>query len=352
VVEAAMSEALLNVKDLKVAFENKKNKTTIVDGISFHVNKGETLCVVGESGCGKSLTSLSIMGLLPKTGKVDGGQILFKDDDLSKKTQKQMSKIRGKKLSMIFQEPMTSLNPVHTVGRQIMETIMLHEKMNKKAARQRAIDMLKLVGIPSPEARIDAYPHELSGGMRQRVMIAIALSCQPELLIADEPTTALDVTIQAQILELMKKLQEELNMGIIMITHDLAVVSEVADEVLVMYAGKAVEQASRDQLFEKPLHPYTQGLLNCIPTINNEEEKEELFVIKGTVPTADNMPVGCRFADRCPIAQEVCFASQPPTVNIDDHRVACWSYTEQWNHQEGGEQDDTSAGDYQQAISS
>lgn len=332
-----MNQTLLEVDGLKVAFETKKSKVTIVDGISFRVNKGETLCIVGESGCGKSLTSLSIMGLLPKSGKIDAGKILFHDENLAEMDQKQLSKIRGKRLSMIFQEPMTSLNPVHTVGRQIGETIMLHQKVNKKEARKKAIEMLALVGIPSPEKRIDAYPHELSGGMRQRVMIAIALSCSPELLIADEPTTALDVTIQAQILDLMKNLQDELEMGIIMITHDLAIVSEISDHVMVMYAGKAVESGTRDQLFSKPLHPYTQGLLNCIPSMDLEDEQNELYVIKGTVPTAENMPIGCRFADRCPIAADICREKEPPVVNVSGHKVSCFSYTDEWVGEKGGE---------------
>ncbi|WP_438315121.1 ABC transporter ATP-binding protein [Sporosarcina sp. FA9] len=330
-----MSRVLLEVENIQVAFENKKSKTTIVAGLSFSVDKGETLCIVGESGCGKSLTSLSIMGLLPKGGKIDSGQIRFKDEVISTKTQKQLSKIRGNQISMIFQEPMTSLNPVLTVGRQISETIMLHKKLGKREARVKAVEMLRLVGISSPEKRIDTYPHELSGGMRQRVMIAIALSCSPDLLIADEPTTALDVTIQAQILELMKKLQLEMDMGIILITHDLAVVSEVADKILVMYAGKMVEYTSREKLFANPLHPYTQGLLDCIPTLA-DDDKEELFVIKGSVPSPEQMPIGCRFADRCPIARDLCVASNPPIVNIDNHEVACWSYTDQWDNQEGG----------------
>lgn len=333
-----MSRGLLEVENIHVAFENKKSKTTIVAGLSFSVDKGETLCIVGESGCGKSLTSLSIMGLLPKGGKIDSGQIRFKEDVISTKTQKQMSKIRGNQISMIFQEPMTSLNPVLTVGRQITETIMLHKQLGKREARVKAVDMLRLVGISSPEKRIDTYPHELSGGMRQRVMIAIALSCSPELLIADEPTTALDVTIQAQILELMKKLQLEMDMGIILITHDLAVVSEVADKVLVMYAGKMVEYTTREKLFQNPLHPYTQGLLACIPTLA-DDDKEELFVIKGTVPSPDKMPKGCRFAERCPIARDICVANVPPIVNIDNHEVACWSYTDQWENEEGGIRD-------------
>lgn len=329
-----MTQPLLEVKDLKVSFAGKKKKTNIVAGLSFNVEKGKTLCIVGESGCGKSMTSLSVMGLLPKTGEVEG-EILLKGDNLTEKSMKQMSKIRGNQISMIFQEPMTSLNPVQTVGKQIAETIILHQNTGKKEARQKAIEMLQLVGIPSPEKRIDAYPHELSGGMRQRVMIAIALSCNPELLIADEPTTALDVTIQAQILDLMKNLQKDLDMGIIMITHDLAVVSEMADTVLVMYAGKAVEYGSRDSIFKNPLHPYTQGLMKCIPDVDADEDVEELFVIKGSVPSPEAMPAGCRFADRCPFAQEVCRTHSPDLVQADpQHTVSCWKYTDQWKEGE------------------
>lgn len=331
-----MSHTLLEIKNLQVSFETKKKKICIINDLSFHVEKGKTLCIVGESGCGKSLTSLSIMGLLPKTGKITDGKILFNGTDLARKSMKEMSKVRGNQISMIFQEPMTSLNPVHTIGRQIAESIIHHQKVNKKVAMERAVEMLKLVGIPSPEERIHAYPHELSGGMRQRVMIAIALSCNPELLIADEPTTALDVTIQAQILELMKKLQNELEMGIIMITHDLAIVSEIADSVLVMYAGKAVEFGNREELFNNPLHPYTQGLLQCIPDV--EEEREELYVIKGSVPSPDDMPDGCRFVERCPYAQEICKYHIPPLVQTEEnHQVYCWKYSDQWDKDREGE---------------
>ncbi|MDF0726579.1 ABC transporter ATP-binding protein [Cytobacillus sp. S13-E01] len=334
----SMSQPLLEVKDLRVSFKAKKKTTNIVAGLSFKVEKGKTLCIVGESGCGKSMTSLSVMGLLPKTGELEG-EVLLKGENLATKTMKQMSKIRGKQLSMIFQEPMTSLNPVQTVGKQISESIMIHEQVGKKEARVKAIDMLKLVGIPSPEKRVDAYPHELSGGMRQRVMIAIALSCNPELLIADEPTTALDVTIQAQILDLMKNLQKEFEMGIIMITHDLAVVYEMADTVLVMYAGKAVEYGDRKAIFSNPKHPYTQGLLQCIPDVDDEEEREELFVIKGSVPSPDKMPTGCRFVDRCPFAQEMCVDNAPPLVSEEDsnHLVSCWKYTDSWIAEKEGE---------------
>jgi len=332
-----MTQSLLEVKDLKVSFVGKKKTTNIVAGLSFTVEKGKTLCIVGESGCGKSMTSLSVMGLLPKTGQIKG-EILLKGENLAEKSMKQMSKIRGNQISMIFQEPMTSLNPVQTVGKQIAETIIIHQNVNKKEAHQKAVEMLQLVGIPSPEKRVDAYPHELSGGMRQRVMIAIALSCNPELLIADEPTTALDVTIQAQILDLMKNLQQDLDMGIIMITHDLAIVSEMADTVLVMYAGKAVEYGSRKAVFKNPLHPYTQGLMKCLPDVDAEEDVEELFVIKGSVPSPDAMPAGCRFVDRCPYAQEICKTHAPSINNIDEeHSVSCWKYTDKWIKEKEGE---------------
>lgn len=325
-----MREKLLEVKELKVGFQNKKNYTTILNGVDFSVEKGETLCIVGESGCGKSLTSLSIMGLLPEKGNIGEGEIIFNGEDLTKKNQKQLSKIRGNEISMIFQEPMTSLNPVHTIGRQVSESVRLHRKLGKKEAETKAIEMLRLVGIPSPEQRIHNYPHELSGGMRQRVMIAMALSCDPKLLIADEPTTALDVTIQAQILELMASLKQEMDMSIVMITHDLGVVSEIADKVIVMYAGKIVEYSEMRSLFDKPLHPYTIGLLESIPKLN--EDQMELPVIQGSVPDPNQMPQGCRFATRCPFARSTCLKDAPPSVeNGDDHYVSCWQYTDQWD---------------------
>jgi oligopeptide/dipeptide ABC transporter ATP-binding protein len=331
-----MADILLEVKNLNVSLKKKKKQINIVDGISFQVEKGKTLCIVGESGCGKSLTSLSIMGLLPKVLNISKGEIIFKNEDLAKKTFKELSTIRGNDLAMIFQEPMTSLNPVHTVGRQITESIILHKKVSKKEAYNQAINMLKLVGIPSPEERIHSYPHELSGGMRQRVMISMALSCDPELLIADEPTTALDVTIQAQILELMNDLKSKTNMSIIMITHDLSVVSEMADDVIIMYAGKIVEKAKSRDLFRQPLHPYTEGLLNCIPKID-DEDKEELDVIIGSVPSPENMPSGCRFIDRCPYAQQKCKNIEPPMVEHENRMVSCWKYTDEWDSEKEGD---------------
>lgn len=325
-----MKNILLEVKNLRVSLQKKKETTHIVDGISFNVEKGKTLCIVGESGCGKSLTSLAIMGLLPEGIKITQGEVNFKEKKLSNYGIKEMSKIRGNDMSMIFQEPMTSLNPVHTVGKQIAESTILHMKLSKQEARQKAIDMLRLVGIPSPENRVDAYPHELSGGMRQRVMIAIALSCDPELIIADEPTTALDVTIQAQILELMNDLKDKLGMSIVMITHDLSVVSEMADDVVVMYAGKIVEYGNSRELFKHPLHPYTEGLLNCIPKID-DNDREELEVIIGSVPRPDNMPIGCRFFDRCPYARSMCKDNEPPLVVKGLQKVSCWKFTDRWD---------------------
>jgi len=329
---------LLEVKDLHVGFQNKKKFMTIINGISFSVEKGETLCIVGESGCGKSLTSLAIMNLLPELGKISKGQIVFDNEDLTQKSQREMSKIRGNDIAMIFQEPMTSLNPVHTIGKQVTESIRWHQGLGKAEAMKKAIEMLRKVRIPSPEQRIYNYPHELSGGMRQRVMIAMALSCNPKLLIADEPTTALDVTIQAQILDLMNELKDDLDMSIIMITHDLGVVSEVADRVLVMYAGMVAEYGDVHSLFTNPQHPYTQGLIESIPKLN--EEVLELPIIKGSVPRPENMPQGCRFSNRCSFAQPACSIKIPPLVSYEKkHNVSCWMYTNRWEDmkQEGYE---------------
>ena len=282
--------SLLEVKELKTYFYTDAGCAKAVDGVSFSLDKGKVLGIVGESGCGKSVTSLSIMGLVdPVTGRHEGGEILFHGEDLSKLSEKERRKIRGNKISMIFQEPMTSLNPVFTVGYQIEEALMLHLGLDKNAARQRAIELLKLVEIPEAEKRVDEYPHQLSGGMRQRVMIAMALSCNPELLIADEPTTALDVTIQAQILELLNELKDKLGMAIIFITHDLGVISEMADEVVVMYAGEIVEKAETRQLFDNPKHPYTEGLMASIPDI--DQEVDRLQTLEGLVPSLYDMPL-------------------------------------------------------------
>ncbi|WDV44952.1 ABC transporter ATP-binding protein [Clostridiaceae bacterium M8S5] len=314
---------LLQVKDLKTQFKLKKGLVNAVDGVDFKIDKGEVVALVGESGSGKSVTSLSVMGLIPNPpGKIINGQILFNGENLLEKTKRQMQDIRGNKISMIFQEPMTSLNPVFTVGKQISEALIRHKKMSKKEAIKESINMLKLVGIPSPEERIHSYPHQLSGGMRQRVMIAIALACKPELLIADEPTTALDVTIQAQILDLMVKLKNEFNTSILLITHDLGVVAETADRVVVMYCGKVVETGSVKEIFEKPLHPYTQGLLSSIPKMDKKVEK--LFIIPGMVPNPLDMPKGCAFSTRCSKCMDICKEKMPELKFIDGRRVRCF----------------------------
>ncbi|MBR2571331.1 MAG: ABC transporter ATP-binding protein [Clostridia bacterium] len=301
--------SLLEVRNLKTYFYTDAGVGKAVDDISFTLDRGKTLGIVGESGCGKSVTSLSIMRLVDTTvGRYEGGEIIFDGRDILKLPEREMQKLRGDKLSMIFQEPMTSLNPVFTVGYQISESLMLHKGMDKKQAWQRSIELLEMVGIPEPARRVDEYPHQLSGGMRQRVMIAMALSGDPELLIADEPTTALDVTIQAQILALLKSLQEQLNMAIIIITHDLGVIAEMADEVAVMYAGDIVEMAPTRELFSDPKHPYTIGLMNSIPDI--EENAERLRTLEGLVPSLYDMPAGCRFAPRCQFACEQCSKSR------------------------------------------
>lgn len=314
---------LLEVKNLKTYFYTEDGVVKAVDGVSFHVNEGETLGLVGESGCGKSQTSLSVMRLISHPGKIVDGEIYFNGQNLLALSDDEMRKIRGNDISMIFQEPMSSLNPVFTVGYQISESLMLHQGLSKEEARKKAVEMLRLVGIPEPEKRVDEYPHQMSGGMRQRVMIAIALSCNPKLLIADEPTTALDVTIQAQILDLMRDLRRKFNTSIIMITHDLAVIAEMADRVIVMYTGKIVEEAPVRQLFKNPGHPYTQGLINSIPKLHVESERLE--AIGGTVPNPLNLPPGCRFANRCKYARDICRQKEPPIIEIESgHRVACW----------------------------
>ena len=314
---------LLEVKDLETEFKVKRGTVKAVNGVSFEVDKGEILAVVGESGSGKSVTSLSVMGLIRDPGRVAGGEILFGGENLLKKNTKEMQAILGDKISMIFQEPITSLNPVYRVKDQIMETILTHTTMSKKEAMARAIEMLDLVGIPAPEQRVNDYPHQMSGGMRQRVMIAMALACDPELLIADEPTTALDVTIQAQILDLINRLREKLGMAVLLITHDLGVVAETADKVVVMYCGRVVEQATVEQLFTKPLHPYTQGLLDSIPKM--DEDKERLYMIKGIVPDPIHLPKGCSFADRCDKCMEKCKEHMPKLARTEDGRkVRCF----------------------------
>ena len=322
---------LLEVKDLKTYFYTDEGVVKSVDGVSFSVDKGETLGVVGESGCGKSITSMSIMQLIGKPGKIVNGEIDFKGENLLNKDKEEMRKIRGKEIAMIFQEPMTSLNPVYTVGQQIMEAVLIHEDMTKEQARERAIQMLDLVKIPDAEKRLNSYPHEFSGGMRQRVMIAMALSCNPEFLICDEPTTALDVTIQAQILNLINDLKEKTGTAVMMITHDLGVISEVADNVMVMYAGQVVEYTDVDTVFEKPLHPYTQGLINCIPKLGGQEEK--LSTIKGMVPSFNDMPEGCLFCPRCEYAKDICRKERPELVDLDGHQVRCFKYTDRWEEE-------------------
>src|SRR5690554_4114106 len=317
---------LLEVKELQTFFYTDDGIAKAVDGVSYDLEMGETLGIVGESGCGKSVTSLSIMRLIPEPpGKIVDGEITFKGKVLSKLSQDGMRKIRGNEISMIFQEPMTSLNPVYTIGDQISEVIILHKKVSRKEARKQSVEMLKRVGIPMPEQRIDEYPHQLSGGMRQRVMIAMALSCDPELLIADEPTTALDVTIQAQILELMNGLKDKLNMSIMMITHDLGVIAEVSDRVAVMYAGKVLEYTDVKTLFKNPKHPYTVGLMNSIPRLDKETKR--LTAIPGIVPGSMDFPEGCKYHTRCSLADEKCIQEEPGLKEIEKgHKVRCWHF--------------------------
>lgn len=318
---------LLEVNKLKTEFKVKRGIVNAVNEVSFAVDKGEILAIVGESGSGKSVTSLSVMGLIQKPGRVASGSIKFKGEELIGKTSKEMNKIRGDKISMIFQEPMTSLNPVYRVGDQITESILTHTKMTKKEAKEHAIEMLRLVGIPAPESRVNDYPHQMSGGMRQRVMIAMALACDPELLIADEPTTALDVTIQAQILDLIKKLRDEIGMAVMLITHDLGVVAETADKVVVMYCGRVVEQADVRTLFTSPSHPYTEGLLNSIPRM--DQDLDRLYMIKGMVPDPTQLPKGCSFADRCEKCTAKCLEAMPALTEMEDgHKVRCFLFSD------------------------
>lgn len=320
-----MSEKMLEVKGMRTSFFTHVGEVKAIRGVDFYLDKGEAVGIVGESGSGKSVTSLSVMRLLQFPGKLTGGEVFFDGEDLTKKTDKEMQAIRGNEISMIFQDPMTSLNPVFTIGNQIMEAIIKHQKLSKEQARQKAIEMLKLVGIPSPEKRIDQYPHEFSGGMRQRAMIAMALSCEPKLLIADEPTTALDVTIQAQILELMKDLKDRLNTSIILITHDLGVVADVCSRIIVMYGGLIMEEGTTEEIFYKPQHPYTLGLMRSIPKMSDKENKERLIPIDGTPPDLLKPPAGCPFAPRCDHAMKICMTQMPEyTKSSDTHRAACW----------------------------
>ena len=324
-----MRERLLDIKGLKTHFFTEEGVVRAVDGIDLHIDKGETLGVVGESGCGKTVTALSIMKLIPMPpGKIVEGQMLYEGRDLVTLPPAQMRKVRGKEISMVFQEPMTSLNPVFTIGEQIAEAVRLHEGLGRRAAMDKTVEMLKIVHIPNPERRVKEYPHQLSGGMRQRVMIAMALSCNPKLLIADEPTTALDVTIQAQILELLNELKAKLGMAVLLITHDMGVIAETAQRVMVMYAGKVVEEASVKDLFKEPLHPYTQGLLRSIPRIDTAAtQKKRLEAIPGVVPSLLNLPEGCSFEPRCPHAMPVCKDQEPVLKEVKrGHRVSCWLY--------------------------
>ena len=327
-----MKEILLNVQGLKTHFFTKKGTIKAVDGVDFKVHKRETVAIVGESGSGKSITAMSILNLLEKPGEIIEGNIEFKGDDLIKKSEKDLRKIRGNEISMIFQEPMTSLNPVFKIAHQIEETLRLHQKLDKKQSKAKAIEMLKLVGIPRAEEIAENYPHQLSGGMRQRVMIAIALACKPEILIADEPTTALDVTIQAQILDFMNQLKHELGTSIIIITHDLGVVAEMADNVVVMYCGQVIENAPVEAIFNdsRKKHPYTAGLLKSIPDLT--EDKTELEVIEGSVPNPLFLPKGCSFAPRCKFSMKKCHNLKPELKNINDtHKIRCFHI------EEGGE---------------
>ncbi|WP_126429125.1 ABC transporter ATP-binding protein [Brevibacillus marinus] len=316
---------ILEVEQLRTRFRTDSGVVSVVDGVDFSIRAGETLGVVGESGCGKSVTSLSIMRLLPPNGRAEG-TIRFNGKNVLELSEKEMQSIRGNEIAMIFQEPMTSLNPLHTVGKQIEEAVMLHRKVSRAEAKERAIAMLKAVGMPRAEEIYGEFPHQLSGGMRQRVMIAMAMSCDPKLIIADEPTTALDVTIQAQILDLMRDLKEKTGTSIMLITHDLGVVAEMCDRVIVMYAGQVVEETDVVNLFENPMHPYTIGLMKSVPDL--EEEREYLETIPGAVPLPNQMPKGCRFAPRCSKVMPICEEQAPELLQMDGHKCRCWLYAE------------------------
>ena len=325
-----MSEIILDVKDLSMSFFTDQGELPAVNHVSFQVEKGKTLGIVGESGCGKSMTSLCVMRLFPSPpGKIVGGSVIFDGKDLTKLSKKEMRSVRGKGIAMIFQEPMTSLNPVLTIGRQLTEAILAHESVSKEEAKQRALRMISLVGIPMPEKIYASCPHQLSGGMRQRIMIAMALSCKPALLICDEPTTALDVTVQAQILSLINRLKDQTGTSVMMITHAMGVINEMSDTVLVMYAGQVVEYAGTDELFSNPSHPYTSGLIASIPSLDREEE--ELHVIPGSVPMLYELPEGCLFSPRCPYATDLCRQKRPGlTECAPGHQVRCFRFTQEW----------------------
>ena len=323
-----MTKNLVEFKNVKTYFYTEDGTVKAVDGVSFKIKEGQTLGVVGESGCGKSVAAMSLLRLIPNPpGKIIDGQIVFDGKNVLDLTDDEMRAIRGNDISVIFQEPMTSLNPVFTIGQQISEVLILHQKMSKLEAKQRAVEMLKLVGIPRAEGIVDCHPHELSGGMRQRAMIAMAIACNPKLLIADEPTTALDVTIQAQILDLMRSLKEKLNSSIMLITHDLGVIAEMADYVVVMYCGKVIEEAPVKELFANPLHPYTVGLLQSKPALNQDTHR--LYSIPGQVPNPLNLPEDCHFSPRCKKNGQQCKEAEPQLISIsENHRVACWLYGE------------------------
>lgn len=331
-----MSEYILEVKDLHTSFFTDSGEVKAVNGVSFKLEAGKTLGIVGESGSGKSVTAYSIMQILADTGKITGGEVLYKGEDITKWNKKQMQGFRGKKCSIIFQDPMTSLNPVFTIGNQLMEAILLHTDRNKEQAKERAIEMLTLVGVNEPEKRLKQYPHELSGGMRQRVMIAMALACEPDILIADEPTTALDVTIQAQILELMQELQKKLGMAIIIVTHDLGVIADMCDEIIVMYGGRVCERGTADDIFYHPCHEYTKGLLRSIPSTSRM--KERLVPIGGTPINLLNMPKGCAFCARCDKAMKICLDTVPQEMRVGDtHLASCWMNVKaQYEAENGG----------------
>ncbi len=316
-------ENALEIKDLRISFASEGKRVEVVGGVSINIPKGKIIGVVGESGCGKTVTALSAMKLIPEPpGKIDAGEIIFDGTNILEYSDRDMRSIRGNRISMIFQEPISSLNPVFTVGDQIGEALRTHLNLSRKEEKERVLELLNLVGIPAPERRMHNYPHELSGGMSQRVMIAMALACNPEVLIADEPTTALDVTIQAGILELIDELREKMGMAVLLITHDLGIIAEVADEVYVMYAGKVVEHGVTREIFKNPHHPYTVGLLNSVPDLH--ENKEMLNAIPGVVPSPDSFPEGCRFQDRCPLVIDKCRVQEPPLEDHAGHRAACW----------------------------
>ena len=329
---------VLEVRDLHTSFRTDNGEVHAVNGISFSLEPGKTLGIVGESGSGKSVTAYSIMQILADNGSIAGGQVLYKGEDIVQWDKKQMSGFRGKCCSIIFQDPMTSLNPLFTIGNQLEEAILLHTDKNKQQAKERAVEMLTLVGVNEPEKRVKQYPHELSGGMRQRVMIAMALACEPDILIADEPTTALDVTIQAQILELMQDLQKRLGMAIIMVTHDLGVIASMCDEIIVMYGGRVCERGTADDIFYRPAHEYTKGLLRSIPTVENN--KERLVPIGGTPINLLNMPKGCAFCSRCDSAMKICLEAVPEEIRVSDtHLASCWLNVKRMMEEEkkGGE---------------